>query len=89
MRFLKYAQPGESVKTNSDGTVASQAISEHDAIQLPGNVDSRSLTNGQLYDALVNAKVEGISAYAPRSQNLDALAKYVDGIKEAAATKAR
>jgi hypothetical protein len=75
-------------KVNSDGTASSQAISAFDDVKLPGGVDSRSLTNGQLFNALANAGVEGISAYQARSQLLEALAKHVDALKTAAADKA-
>jgi hypothetical protein len=74
-------------KVNSDGTASSQALSEFDSIRLPGNVDSRTLTNGQLFSALVAAKVEGISAYQPRSELLGQLAKHVQALADAAADK--
>jgi hypothetical protein len=89
MAFInRYAKEDEVSKTNADGTRASQAVSEHDSIRLPNNVDSKSLTSGQLYNALVNAGVEGISPFSPRSENLAALAKHVDGLKKAAGDKA-
>jgi hypothetical protein len=88
MGFARYAKPGEVAKTNSDGTRADAALSPHDDIRLPGGVDSRSLTGGRLYSALEAAGVEGVSPYAPRSQNLDCLARHVDGIKQAAADQA-
>lgn len=51
-------------------------------------MDSRSLPNGALFNALVAAGVEGISAYQPRSQLLEALAGHVQALKDAAADKA-
>jgi hypothetical protein len=86
MGFIKNQH--QVAKVNSDLSVASQAVSEHDSVRLPGNVDSRGLTNGQLYSALSIAGIEGISPYAPRSQNLEALARHVDGLKKAAGDKA-
>jgi hypothetical protein len=48
--FLKYAKPTDAVKTNSDGTVASQAISEHDSIRLPNNVEPRRMSEHMRMD---------------------------------------
>jgi hypothetical protein len=88
MPFLKYAKPGDVAKTNADGSRADVALSPHDKIRLPGNIDSRTLTGGRLYSALEAAGIPGIHVDAPRSANLDALAAHVEKLKQDAVDSA-
>jgi hypothetical protein len=88
MTYPKFADAKAIGKVNPDLTKSAHAISEFDGIKLPGNVDSRLLTNGALYNALEAAGVPNIHVDSPRSANLDALAAHVEKLKQDAATKA-